>query len=313
MQPPPSALTLGSAQFGSEYGVANQSGRPSFATVCDIIRTAYEGGVDTIDTAAGYGESEEWIGRALKELGLRDRMRVVTKVAALGSDLTKQEAAKQIEASVVRSLKLLGLDKVPLCLFHREYNIQYTDELLALRDRGLIDEAGVSLGSPEYAAKALKLPGLTAWQIASNLLDRRYTHSGLTIAAKKAGVTIFVRSVLLQGLILMDDASTPPHLHPVIAPRQKLRDVAKRFNLSLSELAVRGITGRPEIASVVVGVETVAQIKDNNAILAKGPLPAEVLQALEELQPDLPENILNPAEWTKLKAAYEARLGQTKA
>ena len=313
MLPPPSALTLGSVQFGADYGINNQSGRPSFATVCDIIRTAYEGGVDVIDTAAGYGESEEWIGRALKELGLRDRMRVVTKVAPLEPTLTKQEAANQIEASVVRSLKLLGLERVPLCLFHREFNIQYTDELLAMRERGLIGEAGVSLGSTEYAEKALKLPELKAWQIASNVLDRRYTHSGLTVAAKKAGVTIFARSVLLQGLLMMDDAATPAHLHDIIAPRQKLRDIAKRFNLSLSELVVRGITSRPDLASVVVGVETVAQIKDNTAILAKGPLPAEVLKALEELQPNLSVKLANPAEWQKAKAEYEAGLGKTRA
>jgi len=176
-----------------------------------------------------------------------------------------------------------------------------------LRDRGLIGGAGVSLGSPESAGNALKFPELKAWQIAANLLDQRYTHSGLTAAAKAAGVTIFVRSVYLQGLLLMDDAETPPHLREVIVPRQQLRNIAKQFGLSMSELAIRGITSQPEIASVVVGIDTVAQIKENTAILAKGPLPAEVLKALDAFQPKLPDYIVTPPEWDKAKAAFEAK------
>src|SRR5581483_6676026 len=73
---PPSRLTLGTVQFGLDYGIANRTGRPSFAAVLDMVREAAESGVDVLDTAPSYGESEEWLGRALRELGLQDRMRV---------------------------------------------------------------------------------------------------------------------------------------------------------------------------------------------------------------------------------------------
>ena len=307
IQQPPSRLTVGTVQFGMPYGVANHTGRPSFETVCDILRVAHEGGVDVLDTAPGYGESEEWIGRALRILGLRERMRVVTKLSPLPGDLSRLQLARQIEAQVAQSLKRLGLERIPLCLFHEEKDIRYAEELLALKAQGLIEAAGVSLVHPEFGWKALQTPELGAWQLPTNVLDRRFTHSGLTAAAKEAGVAIFVRSVYLQGLILMADAATPPFLREVIPARRRFREIAARFGLPPAELAMRAILSRPDVRSVVIGVETVAQIKDNVALFAKAALPAEVIAALEASDPQLPESIISPPEWEKAKAAFRPK------
>ena len=306
-QKPPSRFTLGSVQFGLEYGVANRHGRPTYPTVREIIGEACQGGVDVIDTAPYYGESEEWIGRALDDLRMRDRVRVMTKVEVLPPDLSRQDAARRIEASVTLSLRRMGLERLPVCLFHREDNIQYADELLALTARGLIEAAGVSLVHPEFGWKTLKIPEFKVFQIATNVLDRRYTHSGLTEAAKTAGVAVFVRSVYLQGLLLMDDAATPPFLRGVIPSRQKVREVASRFGLPMSELLMRAILSRTDVSSIVVGVETTAQIRENLAHFAKGPLPGEVVSALAALRPDLPEFIVVPPDWDKAKASFEQK------
>lgn len=303
---PPSRLTVGTVQFGMPYGVANQTGRPSFDTVCAIIREAWDHGVDVLDTAPGYGESEEWIGRALEKLGLRGRMRIVTKMAPLPPDLPSPEAARRIEEGVSQSLKRLGLDRVPLCLFHHQANICYADELLRLRAKGMIEAAGVSLVDAEYGWKALKIPELQAWQFPTNVLDRRFTHSGLTAAAMKANVTLFVRSVYLQGLILMADEATPPHLAEVIPARRRIREIAAQFGLPMPELAMRAVLSRPEVRSVVVGVETLEQMRENAALFAKGALPPEVMAALEAHDPRMPERIVSPVGWEKAKAAYKA-------
>ena len=65
-----SKLMLGTVQFGMNYGVANTTGKPSFETVKAILKEAYDGGINALDTAPEYGDSEEVIGKALKELGL---------------------------------------------------------------------------------------------------------------------------------------------------------------------------------------------------------------------------------------------------
>ena len=63
-----SKMMLGTVQFGLNYGIANTAGKPSYETARDIIKAAYENGVNCLDTAAGYGDSEEVLGRALTEI-----------------------------------------------------------------------------------------------------------------------------------------------------------------------------------------------------------------------------------------------------
>ena len=63
-----SKLTLGTVQFGMNYGIANTQGKPSFEKVCGILAAAYENGIRFLDTAAGYGDSEIVLGKALKDL-----------------------------------------------------------------------------------------------------------------------------------------------------------------------------------------------------------------------------------------------------
>jgi aryl-alcohol dehydrogenase-like predicted oxidoreductase len=310
-QKPPSRLMLGSAQFGLNYGLANTTGQPSYETVREIIRIAHAGGVDIIDTAPFYGSAEEWIGRALRELGISATMRVETKIAAMPDGLRPAEAARLIEQSLTRSLKLLGLEQIPVCLFHRQENIEYADELLAVQARGLIEVPGVSLAHPEWAHRALKIPGLRAWQIPSSLLDRRYTHSGLTAAASTAGIVVFARSSFLQGLLLLNDETTPPYLRAVNPVRRQLREIGTRFGLPMEALAIRWILSRNDIRSVVVGMEALGQIEENVTLFAQDALPPEVIAAVTALEPNLPAFVVSPPDWAKAKAEFEASSAKT--
>jgi aryl-alcohol dehydrogenase-like predicted oxidoreductase len=75
-----SRLMLGTVQFGLSYGIASRSGEPSYETARNILACAYDGGVNCLDTAPGYGISEEILGKAMAELGIADRVVVVSKV-----------------------------------------------------------------------------------------------------------------------------------------------------------------------------------------------------------------------------------------
>ena len=75
-------LALGTAQFGSAYGIANQSGRVSREEVKEIITLARLNFIDTLDTAIAYGESEACLG----EVGVDDFM-VITKLPAIPENI----------------------------------------------------------------------------------------------------------------------------------------------------------------------------------------------------------------------------------
>ena len=68
-------LALGTVQFGLDYGVANTAGMISDKDANNILKLANEQGVDTLDTAIGYGCSEERLG----SLGV-DGLKVVSKL-----------------------------------------------------------------------------------------------------------------------------------------------------------------------------------------------------------------------------------------
>src|SRR5690554_5992846 len=74
-------LALGTVQFGLPYGVANQSGQVSLEEVGQILESARQAGVRTLDTATAYGESEVILGQQdLQEFA------VVTKLPEVPAD-----------------------------------------------------------------------------------------------------------------------------------------------------------------------------------------------------------------------------------
>ena len=124
-----SKLMLGTVQFGMNYGVANTTGKPSFEAVKTILKAAYDGGVTALDTAPEYGDSEEVIGRALDELGLAGRFRIVTKIPKLPEGC---DAEKFIAESLENSLRRLRIERVDAALLHAEEYFIYLDALKSM-------------------------------------------------------------------------------------------------------------------------------------------------------------------------------------
>lgn len=296
-----STLMLGTVQFGLPYGIANRTGQPSYAQVLDILRAAAEGGVNCLDTAAVYGTSEEVLGRALDELRLRDRMTVVTKVAQMANEgITAGQADRIVEDSVTRSLRNLRLDVIPVCLFHLEGNfLRYADSLAKLRDRGLVRYIGSSVNFPGPAREILASGRAEAMQAPTSVLDHRFTRAGIPRLAVAGDAALFVRSIFLQGLLLMPEGAFLPEHAPVLPVRRALQAIAGDAGMGLAELAVRYLLALEGVVSLVVGVDTVEQLRENLGPFDRGPLPQDVRALVERTVPDLPDVILFPGNWSK--------------
>lgn len=293
-----SRLMLGTVQFGMSYGIANRQGQPTYEEARAILACAYEGGVNCLDTAASYGTSEEVIGRALEELGLKDHIIVVTKLRHLRhKELTQQEAEAEIEDSVLCSLRRLRQETLPVVLFHDVEDLRYIEALLKQKEKGRVRFIGFSLSSAQAALEIIASGYAEAVQIPTNLLDYRFTRRGVFREAKKRSVVVFVRSVYLQGLLLMPEENIPALLRGVIPARRKLQQLADEAGISLAELAVRYVLGIEGVTSALVGVETLEQMQQNLAYFAKGPLDTNFMQVISEAVPDLPETIINPTLW----------------
>lgn len=299
---------LGTVQFGLPYGVANRTGQPTYEAIREMVRFAVDAGINCFDTASAYGTSESILGRALGELGLADQLLIVTKVAPLTDEALAEApvAERAIRDSIERSRQCLRLDRLPLVLFHRAEDAVYGYLMEDLKREGQIERWGVSGDhDPETALRLLGDPRIEALQLPGNLLDRRHANRGVYQAAERAGVALFVRSVYLQGLLRMPETEIPEPLRAVIDPRRQLATLASRFGLTLGELAVRYVLSQPGVVAVVVGCETIEQLRENIALIERGTLEPELLEAVAAITVDLPDNVITPSMWNRPTTASE--------
>lgn len=290
-------MMLGTAQFGLNYGIANTSGKPSYETVRDIIRTAYECGVNCLDTSPNYGESEEVLGRVFAELGLAGKMRVISKIENIGaSNFSDKESEKYINKSIEDSLKRLRSERLEACLLHNEDDIKYFGILKKLEEKGLIGGAGISLETNKYCKEVISY-GIKYVQLAHNIFDKRFDQ--FFPEALKSRSNVFTRSAYLQGLLVMPEQNISPDLQVIIPVRRKLEKLAADAGMDMPELCIRFVLSNPAVTSVLTGVDNVKQLRQNIQLLAKGPLPENLYQEAKAIVPVFDEKIIRPVFWKK--------------
>ena len=299
-----SALMPGTVQFGLDYGVANVTGKPDQATVNRMLATAFEAGVNALDTASMYNQAEAVLGRALADLGVRDRIFIVSKArpreGVAGTPGAAGTPEEQITAAVERSLRVLGVERIGLYLLHGYQALPYVGALHRKREAGDIGAVGVSVYSVEEALGAIAAPGVDAVQHPLSMLDQRFLRAGVPERAAEAGVAIFARSVFLQGVVTMAIPDLPEPIAEVGKTLARLRELAGE--LTIEEMAIRYAASLAGVTGVVVGMETHEQMERNLAAIEAGPLDGALLAAIGREVPDLPEEIINPGLWRWIRA-----------
>ena len=294
--PSPDRLVLGTAQLGFNYGIANRTGKPGDKMAREIVSTAWELGIREFDTAQGYGDSERVLGGCLADLGLQDEARVTTKITLPdGPDLPSQ-----LGRCVAVSLERLRVPRLRNLLLHREHDLRHLDgparrAWVALQEQGLTEGLGVSVYSVASALRALRLEAVDCLQLSANVLDRRFARAGVFELAREKGARIYVRSVFLQGLLLMDPDDLPGHLADAREALLALKALCADFGLSRQSFCLSWAASRYPDATLVIGAESPEQVREN--CYALGNLPSEAAAAARRAFEDVSEKILNPSLW----------------
>lgn len=294
----PARLALGAAQLGMAYGVANHRGALAEAEAKQLLLAAVRLGIDCVDTAPAYGDSEARIGRFLRtsDVGLR----VITKLRPPPPGLSEAALGEHVHTSVERSLSALGRSSVHVLLLHGSQSLdEYGGALLrALRAEqqlGRIEHLGLSIYDPSELELARKHPELTALQFPFNLFDRRFAASGRLEAWLKPGRLSFARSALLQGLFTLDPMALPTPLEHTRPWLMKLRDVLRELELDPVTAALGFARAESRADYVVVGAESPEQLQGwaNNP----EPLSADMRARLAAAFEDVPARVFDPRQW----------------
>ena len=283
-------LALGTVQFGMRYGIANQTGQVSRKEVGNMLALARKGGIDMLDTAIAYGDSEACLGN----LGM-EGFSVVTKLPSLPEGIRDIEAwvDEQIHASLAR----LKVNSVYGLLLHRSADLlgpegqAVLEAMKSLKRQGIAKKIGISIYNPKELDAVSKACVVDLVQAPFNVLDRRLETSGWLERLHDQGVEIHVRSAFLQGLLLMSRSAIPLQFEGWAHLWDVWREWLEEKNVTATEACLGFISSYDNIDRLVVGADSGSQLEGILVTAAE----EQINQSPNLVCDD--EDLLNPSNW----------------
>lgn len=290
-------LILGTVQLGLDYGINNDVGKPSVEKSFEILDYAFNNGISILDTANAYGDSEKIIGNYMKKTG--NEFKISTKLSALNDN---SNISKFITDQINSSLELLSKNIIDLYLIHNFNDLLDNEDLIfQLKKTKKVSKVGVSLYDPDELEFLLShyCDDIDFVQIPFNILDSRWIQNDLLKRTKENGIKIFARSIFVQGLIFMVDENKMNNIHSDLKIYiDFISNLANEKQIQVSSLALDYVKSFNEIDGILVGCETLGQLKENidqfNSEISVNDVDKENIL---ELTKDIPKKIIDPRKW----------------
>ena len=286
-------IALGTVQFGLSYGIANRQGQPYLNEVAKILAVARQSGMDTLDTAIAYGDSEQRLGA----IGVQD-WQVVSKLPAL-SELSTS-VTKWTKGSVISSLERLKIDSLYGILLHQPDDLmspqgeEVYNALLSLKKEQLVQKIGISVYHPAQLDALCSRFSFDLVQAPLNVLDQQLIHSGWLAKLTTQNIEVHVRSIFLQGLLLMDEQTRPKKFRRWSHLWKTWHNWLQQNNLTPLQACLGFALAQPQISHVLVGVDSVDQLKEILTFADSLKTPIPNLLSTTDL------DLINPSRWQTL-------------
>lgn len=289
-----SKLCLGTMTFGHNF---RNIGVLGFEEAFELVKYAHEQGINFYDTADVYsfGESEEILGRCLKELKEpRENFVIATKVRSPSTQKAmegkepnaKGLSKKHIIEACNNSLKRLGTDYIDLYQFHGfDFNTSIEESLEAmdyLVRQGKVIYIGVSnwfarhIMKAIYLSKAKNLPSFISLQAYYSLVGRDVEHELLPLC-KEEGIAFLPWSPLSGGFLTGKYTKTNPKPtegrrnvfdFPPVHERgydvvEELMAMSKELGVSVAQISLAWLLHQQGVTSVIIGANKMSQLIDN--------------------------------------------------
>jgi aryl-alcohol dehydrogenase-like predicted oxidoreductase len=265
---------------GSEIGFEGASQE----TVNSILNDALDAGLNVIDTAECYSNSEEMIGKAVSDR--RDDYFLFTKCGHPGGMGTEDYSHDGILASVERSLTRLQMDQVDLVLLH-----SCNDEVLrkgeaiealqAAKQKGYTRYIGYS-GDSTAAKYAIETEAFDAIEISANIADQEAIDLVLPLAAAQ-NLGVIVKRPIANAAWRTGKKPANPYLHVYWQRLLKLDYSFIQEDLATSlGIALRFTSGLTGVHTMIVGTTKPGRWHENAALLEPGTLPPEQVDEIRE-------------------------------
>ncbi len=253
-------IVIGTANFGMDYGIGNNQKKLLDSDIFEIINAAKKIGVNTIDTAISYGNSLNRLGK----FGV-DNFKIITKFPKIPESKKKQ--TKWFKEQIEKTLKQLDVNNLEAILLHypkdilEEKNSELIDFLLNLKNKGVINKIGVSIYEKNEIEEILKIFKPEIIQCPINIFDNRLLEKNYLENISKEGIEIHIRSIFLQGLLLLKREKIPQEFLKFKNLFEEWHNWLKITKLNPLEACIRYTNSLEIVDKIVVGIDSAYHLK----------------------------------------------------
>jgi aryl-alcohol dehydrogenase-like predicted oxidoreductase len=282
-------IVLGTAQFGMDYGITNLQGKISMDLAHQILDDAVGMNINTLDTAISYGDSQSLLG----QYSNLTKFSIITKVPELDMPIKSSSIINAIKSS----LNILNKAHLEYCLLHRPEQLlqegggKIWKTLEQLKQDGLIGKIGCSVYEPEMIEMLIENFDLDVVQAPYSIFDRRLDSSGLLAKLNHLNIEVHVRSIFLQGLLLMPSHDLPSKFFSWRDAWINFEKWLEDGNINRMNALVNFALQDQRIDKVLVGVSSQNDLKQIAAALVN----QNLFNAVPNFSND--PNLLDPRKW----------------
>lgn len=293
--------------FGA-WGLAGIFESVSEKALVSSVLNCLDQGVNFIDTARDYGDSERIVGKALKEYR-GEQPFISSKIQSKGPGMLRWGMPRDVNEvfpkgwvtrSAEESLRQLQVEKVDLMQLHlywANWGVEgyWMDELQALKEGGKVDHIGISIPDHRHDNSLVMVNSglIDSIQTIVNIFDP-FAFDSLIPLCQEKGVAVLARSVLDQGglsgfltpgmefedgdlrKMLFSEEIRAEYIERVKALEQYIPTYAS----SLSALAIKFVLAHPGVTSAIISMHIEKYANENLAVLQEAPLPEAVFQEI---------------------------------
>lgn len=287
-------LILGTVQLGIDYGVNKK--KPTFKQSLEILNYCIENNINTFDTAQDYGKCEEIISNITSK-----NVNIITKIDFNSEEKTYEEIFEKINISL-KNLKLEKLYTLLLHNFNDFQNKKLVNNLFKIKEKGIIENLGVSVYNVEEAIDVIKDNRFKVIQIPFNYIDNQWNNEEFQQLIKKRvyDLEIHVRSIFLQGILINDFKYWPKiESYNFREIYDNINKICNKYNLTKIELVIGYIKSIKWINSILFGVDNIKQLEENIRLYnSTKELSKEAILECKKYFNDIPEKLINPVNWS---------------
>ena len=257
---PKNKIIIGAANFGANYGFVDNPKNVSLDKVKKIVTLCEGYGINKIDTAMGYSDSEKIIGN------LKNDLKVITKFPYIPG--SRNNVKKEILLRVRSSLKKLKSKKIHALVMHDPEQLLSLngriiyETLLDLKSKNIVEKIGVSVYDEISLLKIINLYNIDVVQFPCNYLNRTFLNKDLISKLKKKNIEIQARSIFLMGSLLNNNFKNNQYLKKWSKTFEAINKWHVENKISKIESCLSFISSKKYIDGFIIGIDNLSHAKD---------------------------------------------------